>query len=235
MIETAEQTPIISNSSLFRRIVDSFRSKPKQETFPVSPQTSSVLVEPATPAIQTTTPRLPRQERRRLKKEEYERWKASIAASQTQSVTAHATPAQLPATEAVAPAPAVETKTPKLPTGIKERVSFAQLLSVDRDEIPWLEREKVDVPLELMTLATTKGERFLYGSLIEGKNLNTALERMTAAEQQSIDDTLFVQLSELIQIGHASDIQIVHNHRSKKPTFETGNYDLRVYFQQFRL
>lgn len=256
MQEIAEQIrsaePKVSKPSWFRKITGIFHSKPQQEATPTPPQPisepvltlvvqeenlkPSVIVEPEVPAVQEAAPRLSKQERKRLKQEEYEKWKAEAAAGQPKQFETHST--AVPIAQAQAEKATVTTSveiTPyDLPHGIKEKVRYFQRLIVGRSEIPWLETDEVKIPLDLMTLATTKGEQFLYGSLIEGKKLNKASEQMTDPERRSADDALFVQLSELIQTGQVRDVEMVHNHISRRPIFETGNKNgQRVYFMRF--
>lgn len=229
MAETAEQLGIsTSKPSLFKKIAGIFHTKPQQEILPSPPQITSEPV--FTPPIRETnpvSPRLSKQERKRLKQEEYEKWKAFAVVSQKQTKTDTSTRTAI--TEPVAAI--IPTN---LPHGTKERVRFYQGLTVTRNEIPWLEAGEANVPLELLTLATTRSEKFLYGSLIEGKKLNKALDQMSETELKSCDDALFIQISELIQTGQAKDVEKVHNHISKRPIFETGNQNgQRVYFIRF--
>lgn len=212
-------------------IAQRFRGKPQStvETPPlISPPPEPAIAVPKAP-VTVQEPKLSREERRAKKKAEYAQRKA---AEQQTSITA-SPPAAIAPAEVVTP-PVTEEKPANLPSGIKERVRFPQSLSISREEIRWLEEDKVQVPLELMTLATTEEEQFLYGSLIHGKKLKRLLGQMTGSELESADDLLFVQLSELMQKRSAPDIEMVHNHITARPIFETGNRKgQRVYFMRF--
>lgn len=227
MAEAAEFNPITSRPSWFSRIKARFQGKPPQEVEGLFKNPPDLTVQ-APPA--PTAPMLSRQERRRLKQEKYEKWKAT---SQTDSTVRPKTrPAEISGPIATEVKP--EIRPADLPYGVRERVASPQELLLTREEIPWLEQAEVKVPLELMTLDTTNGEKFLYGDFIHGKRLLKAMSQMREGELRSADTALFVQLSELIQKGRAPDVEKVHNHVTGREILETGNQaGQRVYFMRF--
>lgn len=236
MIEVSEQQiPIETNNkpSWFERIKSRFQHKPQKpqevEIHHQVPSDSIISQLPETSPI-ADQDNSSREERRKAKKAKYEEWKKSLLSETDKSA------AEIKSTIDEDETLPVKIETPtNSPLGIKERIPFNQGLSVDRTEIPWLETSEVNVPLELMTLATTKGEQFLYGSLIQGKKLKEALKQIVDANQlRSADDALLVQLSEFAQTRSFKDCQKVHNRRTKKEILETGNQDgQRVYFIRF--
>lgn len=244
MQETAEQhIPVGTKPSWFGRITEMLRGRPKQtaETQPpIFPMPEPVIkpveqipesVTPAVPPV-TEEPKIPRDVRRAAEKKAYEERKA------TTSQELKNTPPPVNAKPAVVARSAVAETSPNpanLPNGIKERERFSQGLLITKAEMPWLgEGDRIQVELDLMTLDTTKGEQFLYGSLIHGKKLNMLLRQMTQSELRSADNLLFVQLSELMQKRPAPDIRMLHNHLSFRRIFEAGNpRGIRVYFMRF--
>ena len=217
MQDTAEQ--LVPEPSLFGRIMERFRGKLFQGV-----ETPAPIFPVPEPEIKTATPVTvqklgpSREERRAKEKAAYEQWKTAKGKT-SPPVSAKATIAPVE----IVTSQVSEVKPANLPPGIKERVKFPQGLLINRAEIRWLEEDQVQVPLELVTLDTTKEEQFLYGSLIHGKKLKRLLREMTKGELDSADDLLFVQLSELIQKGVAPDIEMLHNHITARPIFETGN------------
>lgn len=182
--------------------------------------------------VQEAPPKLSRQERRVKKNAWHSEWKAGEGTDTSEKIKTSA-PVVTPESAIPKPAvtaPVIELRQVSLP-GVKERTRFYQGLRITKNDLPWLETAEVEVPLDLMTLNTSKGEQFLYADLIAGKRLDYALNQMNEKEKKSADEALFVQLSQLFQGGAIRGIEMVHNHRSRKPTYETGNQKgQRVYF-----
>lgn len=231
--------PEVAELPVIGWITQRFRGKPQStvETPPLisPPPESTVQLKPPTmPPTPVTVqgPKLSREERRAGKKEEYLKWKVTQRAEPK-------SPSLPVARPEISPPPLkTEARPVDLPSGIKKRERFPEGLLITETEIPWLRGDRVQVALEKMTLDTSQGQQFLYGSLIYGRKLRRLFNQLAPRELRNLDDLLFVQLSELIQDGFAPDIEIVHHRITKKtnnkPIFETGNQNGgRVYFMRF--
>ncbi|MDO8618626.1 MAG: hypothetical protein Q7R49_01630 [Candidatus Daviesbacteria bacterium] len=232
MSEVAEeQAPVSTKPSWFRRIADRFSSRPEPETESPDVPVAETPPVPQPTVMSTEKPQTLKPDIRALRKVEYERRKTAEGQIQVSGKVKTKGLAETPSSPTNAPV--VEMNSSSLPPGIKERIRFYQGLLINRAEIPWLEQAEVRVPLELITLNTSQQEQFLYGSIIDGKRLNRALEQLKPDELKFVDNALFIQLAELIQTGSAPDVKKVRNHVTEKPIFETGNqHGQRVYFMR---
>lgn len=231
MAEVAEQLRPTPKFPSIRWLTRIFHGRPQsavETPFPISPVPEPIVIKPAMP-VTAQVPKPSGRELRTTRIREYrERQAATRPIDAPAPPPANARPAEVPFPQVSEAIPA------NLPSGIKERVKFPHGLLITEADMPWLNGDRVQVVLEKMTLATSNGEQFLYGSLIYGKKLRRLFSQFTPGELRSADNLLFVQLSELIQYRFAPDIEMVHNRINKKRgIFETGNQNGgRVYFMR---
>src|SRR3989338_4680570 len=233
MTELAEQQ--IPKPSIVRWITERFRGKPSltpEPPPPIFPQPEPVrkpVVPPASPV--TEAPKIPRAQRRATKHAEYERWKSAARQSEPDN-----TPLQARIEPAAVSRLAVTEIRPKpadLPSGIKERVVFNQQLLLTRDQIPWLEQKDIRIPLELITVEGTSGERYLYADFIHGRSLVDAA-RQLIDNRGNIDDLFFSHMPSFLKYGRHPYIKMIHEPKTEKPIYCVYNNDgPRVYFMRY--
>lgn len=240
MAETAEQAPITSKPSLFRRIIERFRPLPQQE---VNTPTQNFLTpeKESQPQIQTQKVptastvsdelRLPKKERKRLKQVKYEEWKA------TQKQVESPSKIKTKGSEVVSypTAPAQEVKPSNLPPGIKESIPSDHLFTFTIKDIPWLEQKEVKVPLELVTEEGTDGQKFFYADFIHGKDLLEAEYQLVKQQGKSADNLFFSHIGEFLRRGGRHPyIKLIHDPKTDKPIYCAYNDSgPRVYFMRF--
>lgn len=193
MAEVAE-LPVI------RWIAKGFGARPQ----PIA-ETLPPIKPPVVPPVPVTVqePRIPRDERRAQQKAEYEQWKA---AERQTSVPKHPQATTKPA-EVVTP-PATEVKPAN------------QQLLLTRNQIPWLERQDISIPLELMTFKGTSSERFLFADFIHGRKLTEAAAHLVEQRGVSIDSLTFTHLTpEFLKSGRHPYIKLIHDPVTNKPIY----------------
>lgn len=117
-----------------------------------------------------------------------------------------------------------------LPSGFKESRISEEKLTVTTKELPWL-RKTEKIPLALITLSDTAGQKFYFGSIVRGKLAQAAAE-LTSDQNRYADSLLYTYLPDFVR-RRLDFISRLSNRVTINPIYYVGNdQGQRVYFME---
>ncbi len=118
-----------------------------------------------------------------------------------------------------------------LPSGFKETRMSDQRLLISNMDLPWLKKTE-EIPLAMVTLSDTEGQKFYYGSIVRGKLAQVAAQ-LTREQNKHADTLLYTYLPDFIK-RKSSFIKTIKNQITNRPICYLGNVaGQRVYFIEF--
>lgn len=223
-METAEQIPVTSKPSWFRRVFNkllppSFESTPTPLT---QPQSKVVVLKPSLAEIKPQVIGVGKVAR--------ETCKAAYIKAKSKPTEEVITPSQKDE-------PLVsnsEVKAQGLPSGFEKVRRSEQQLVVDKKDLPWLDGESLSISLAEITLAGSDRQRFFYGSAILGKELLEAANQLDEHRSRIANNLLYSHLPEFIRSNNHPYIKLVHDPVTERPIYNVYNKGgQRVYFMRF--